>query len=141
MNTKDIINLSFDELSELEGWIGLAEEAFLAADLIKERYANAFTYGRKEIQVYEAKHEDGYNVRGYLSKDGTLKFVDNLMGKREYSFKCDGEGIYKFIRSFYLKRVNMSNLDPEPIECPIYDLDTIFGDFIKHPRNDNDSAN
>ena len=127
----EIMHLSAQEVILLNTFAKLAEEAFRAEKLINEHFNRSFGITQKEIPVYHSESCGEYYGDGYLTVDGIFKYHDNWWGGRKYQFRCDAEGIYKMLRSCYLKRNQLSKLDPEPFDCQIEYLDGYFREFIE----------
>ena len=109
----------------------LAKEAFKASELIKKHFDSAFGIDKKEIHVYHTESFGEYYGDGYLTIDGVFKYHDNWWGGREYQFACDADGIYRMLRSCYLRENNLEHLNNEKFECQIERVDGYFREFIE----------
>lgn len=127
----DIMSMSAMEICLIDVFVGLAKEAFEAEALIKKHFNSAFGIDKKEIRVYHTESFGEYYGDGYLSIDGIFRYYDNWWGGREYEFNVDADGIYKMLRSSYLRRNNMASMDSERFCCDIERIDDYFRDFIK----------
>ncbi len=125
-----IFEMSAQEILLLSDFAKLAKEASEASKLISKKFDKAFGIGKREIQVYYTESCGEYYGYGYLSIDGVFKYHDNWWGGRTYEFRCDTEGIFKMLRSSYLRAKGMSDLDPEKFECEIESIDKYFREFI-----------
>lgn len=130
----DIMKLSAKEICLLSDLADLAKEAFEAERLIKTHYNSAFGIDNKTIPVYHTESCGEYYGDGYLTIDGTFKYQDNWWGGREYQFNCDADGIYRMLRSCYLRKNNLQNLDTDNFECRIEHIDNYFRQFISQLR-------
>ena len=108
----------------------LAAEAKDAAEKIAANFKHSFGIGHSEIEVFRTESCSEYYGYGYLSIDGHFRYRDNWWGGREYTFKADMDGIYKMFRSAYLRRNNLTDLDPEEFDCQIDNIDSYFREFI-----------
>lgn len=127
----DIMNMSVEEIGLIGPFTDLAQEALAAEALIKAKFTNAFGIGKQEVCVYHTESFGEYYGDGYLSIDGVFRYHDNWWGGREYQFRVDADGIYKMLRSCYLKKINKAHLEKEPFECKIENIDHYFRDFIQ----------
>lgn len=138
----DIMNLSAEELVLIDTLKKLAKEAIEASKLITEKFNSSFGIKKKEIHIFHTESFGKYYIfntesfgqyygDAFLTIDGIFKYHDNWWGGRDYSFSCDTSGIYKMLRSCYLKEIGLTHLDPEKFECNIENIDTYFRDFIK----------
>lgn len=125
-----LMDMSAQEIVLLSTFAELAKEALEAARLIREHYSTGFGIGNREIEVFQTESCGEYYGNGYLNVDGVFRYRDNWGGGREYSFNCDADGIYHMLRSSYLRRNDMANLDPENFDCAIENIDGYFRDFI-----------
>lgn len=125
-----IMEMSAQEIILMGVLTNLANEAIEASEIIKKHFDSAFGIDKKEIQVYHTESCGEYYGDGYLTIDGVFKYHDNWWGGRDYQFRCDSEGIYRMLRSCYLKTNNLSNLDPEHFNCEIEYIDKYFREFI-----------
>ena len=126
-----IMQMTAQELTLLDDFTKLAKEALEAAELINKHFNSAFGISKREIEVYRTESFGEYYGYGYLSIDGIFRYHDNWWGGREYAFSCDSDGIFKMLRSCYLREHDLESLDNEPFECNIDQLDSYFRDFIK----------
>ena len=128
----NIFELSAQDLIFFEDFSKLAREAETASKLILEKFKTGFGPGNTEILVYHNETFGEYFADGYLSIDGTFRYQDNWWGGRTCSFRCDQEGIFKMLRSCYLRRKKMSDLDSEKdVIAEIEEMDVYFFDFVK----------
>lgn len=127
----DIMGMSAMEIRLIDVFVGLAKEAFEAEALIKKHFNSAFGIDRKVIHVYHRESCGEYCGDGYLSIDGVFRYYDNWWKGREYEFNVDADGIYKMLRSSYLRRNKMASMDSERFDCDIEHIDDYFRDFIK----------
>ena len=129
----DVMKMSSREIIFLRDFIKIAEEAVEAERVIKEFFGKkAFGIGEKEILVYQTESGGEYYGYGYLTANGKFRYEDNLWGGREYEFKVDAEGIYKMLRSCYLRKNNCEYFDPETFNCSIENIDSYFREFISN---------
>lgn len=126
----DIMKLSAWEIRMLKILDDLAKESFDAAELIQKHFSNSFGINNKIVHVYHTKGNQNYVGDAYITINNTFVFYDNWAGGRQYEFNCDAEGIYKMLRSCYLRQNNLQHLDPEKFDCPIEYIDTYFRRFI-----------
>lgn len=127
----EIMNLSAQEIVLISVFADLAKEAFKASELIKKHFDSAFGIGKKEIHVYHTESFGEYYGDGYLTIDGVFKYHDNWWGGRDYQFACDADGIYRMLRSCYLRENNLEHLNNEKFECQIERVDGYFREFIE----------
>ena len=128
----DIMRLTAQELIFLEDFSRLAHEAEEASKLILEKFKTGFGPGNTEIPVYHNETFGEYFADATLSIDGTFRYHDNWWGGRTCTFKCNTEGIFKMLRSCYLRRKQMSEFDPDKgVISEIQEMDVYFADFIK----------
>ena len=135
----EIMKMSAKEVVLISVFAQLAEEAFKAEKLIKEHFDSAFGLGKKEIHVYHTESFGEYYGDGYLTIDGVFKYHDNWWGGRNYEFSCDAEGIYRMLRSCYLKKNQLDDLESERFECQIEHIDGYFREFIEKLTKDNNN--
>lgn len=128
----DIMEMSAQELVLLADLVTLAEEAHASEKLINEHFSEAFGITKREIHVYHTESCGEYYGNGYLTIDGIFKYHDNWWGGRSYEFSCNAEGIYKMLRSCYLRDRNLAQLDPEKFDCEIQNINGYFRDFVKN---------
>ena len=128
---KDLMEMSAQEVAMLSTFAELAQEAMAAAKLIEERFGTGFGIGKKEIQVYQTESCGEYYGYGYLSIDAVFRYTDNWVGGREYSFSCDADGIYRMLRSSYLREHNLESMETEPFDCKIEHIATYFREFVE----------
>lgn len=131
----EIMKMSAKEIVLINTFAQLAEEAFEAEKLIKEHFDSAFGLGKKEIKVYHTESFGEYYGDGYLTIDGIFKYHDNWWGGRDYEFSCDAEGIYRMLRSCYLKKNQLDALETERFECQIEYIDGYFREFINELKD------
>ena len=131
----DLFEMSAQEIMTLSDLAKLAREAKEASQLIAKSFKTAFGIGKMEIQVFHTESCGEYYGDGYLSIDGVFKYHDNWWGGRTYEFRCDTEGIYKMLRSSYLKSRGMSEVDPEEFDCEIENMDNYFRKFISNLKS------
>ena len=131
-----IMKMSAQELILVKVFAELAEEAFKAEKLIKEHFDSAFGIGKKEIHVYHTESFGEYSGDGYLTIDGVFKYHDNWWGGRDYEFSCDAEGIYRMLRSCYLRENKLDALENEKFECQIDHINGYFCEFIEKLTKD-----
>ncbi len=125
-----LMEMTVEELVLYCELLKLANEAKSAAELIKSRYSSGFGIDQREIHIYR-KEAFGDCCRDmYLSIDGILRYEENCGAGRKYEFACDAEGIYKMLRSSYLRNKKLEHLDPENHNCPIENMERVFRDFI-----------
>lgn len=127
----EIMKMSAQEIVLVNVFAQLAEEAFKAEKLIKEHFDSAFGLDKKELHVYHTESFDEYYGDGYLTIDGVFKYHDNWWGGRKYEFPCDAEGIYRMLRSCYLRKNNLDKLETERFNCQIEHIDGYFREFIE----------
>ena len=128
----NIMDFTAQDLILFEDFSRLAKEAEEDSKLILEKFQTGFGPGNTEIPVYHNEIFGEYYADAYLSIDGTFRYHDNWWGGRTCSFRCDQEGIFKMLRSCYLRRKKMSDLDPEKdVISEIEEMDIYFIDFIK----------
>ena len=135
----DIMRMSAKEVVLVSVFAQLAEEAFKAEKLIKEHFDRAFGLGQKEIHVYHTESCGEYYGDGYLTIDSVFKYHDNWWGGRDYKFSCDAEGIYRMLRSCYLRKNQLDALETERFECQIEHIDGYFREFIEKLTKDNNN--
>jgi len=127
-----IMEMSAQEILLFEKLVEFAKEAKEAAELIlKHFFSGGFGTGKTEIHVYQSDYFGEYYGDGYLTNYGTFRYFDNLGVDRSYEFFCDEDGIYKMLRSCYLRRNKLEQFDTEKFECQIENLDIYFRDFIQ----------
>lgn len=138
INMEEIMNSEFDifgipasQLALAGPMSALATNALYAANVIAAHTDGLFGIGRKEILIFSVKNDDGYEGHAYVDIAPTFRYVDNQDGGREYQFTCDHEGIYRMMRSCYLRANGMQQLDPAPFDCPIEDIDERFWQVIE----------
>lgn len=127
----NIMTMSAQEIILVSAFADLAKEAFKAEELIKKHFDSAFGIGKREVHVYHTESFGEYYGDGYLTIDGVFKYHDNWWGGRDYQFHADAEGIYRILRSCYLRRNNLEHLNPEKFDCQIEHIDSYFREFIK----------
>lgn len=109
----------------------LAVEAKADAEIIAKKFRNGFGIGNTKIEVYRTSNFGAYNGYGYLDINLTFEYEDNRGGNgRSVSFTVDWEGIYRFFRSCYLRKMNLTQYDPTPLDTRIDNPDYFFRDFI-----------
>lgn len=126
----DIMKMSAQEICMISVFTDLAKEALEAEKLINTHFNNAFGIDNKKIKVYHTESCDEYYGDGYLTIDGVFEYNDNWWGGRKYSFECSADGIYHMLRSCYLRKHNLQDLDPDKFDCEIEYIDEYFRNFI-----------
>lgn len=127
----EIMNMSAKEIVLINVFANLAQEAIEASELIQKHFANAFGINKSEIQVYHTESCGEYYGDGYLNINGIFSYHDNWWGGRDYKFSCDADGIYRMLRSCYLRKNNLDHLNSEKFNCQIEHIDTYFREFIR----------
>lgn len=127
----EIMAMSAQEIVLIKVFAELAEEAFKAEQLIKEHFDSSFGLGKKEIHVYHTESFGEYYGDGHLTIDGVFKYHDNWWGGRDYQFSCDADGIYRMLRSCYLRKNKLDKLETERFDCQIEHIDGYFREFIE----------
>lgn len=127
-----IMEMSAQEIILFESLVELAKEAKEAAELIQKYFSSGgFGIGKTEIHVYHTDSFGEYYGDGYLTIDGTFRYHDNWWGGRSFCFACDEDGIYKMLRSCYLRENNLEHLDAERFDWQIEHIDSYFREFIQ----------
>lgn len=134
-----LMNMSAQEIVLLSTFAELAKEALEAARLIREHYSTGFGIGNREIEVYQTESCGEYYGHGYLNVDGVFRYTDNWGNGREYSFNCDADGIYRMLRSCYLREHDLQDMEAEPFECQIEHIADYFREFVAGLRSDKNS--
>ena len=127
-----LMSMSAQEIILFGALTELAKEAAEAEELIKKHFDCAFGIGKTQIEVYHTESSEYYGD-GYLTIDGVFKYHDNWWGGRDYEFRVDADGIYKMLRSCYLREKKLEHLDPEKFDTRI-DMAHYFRDFINKLR-------
>lgn len=127
----EIMSMSAREIVLIKVLPELAEEAFKAEQIIKEHFDSSFGIGKKEIHVYHMDF-NGYSGDLYLTIDGVFKYHNSYNHKRMmYEFSCDADSIYRMLRSCYLKKNNLYEVETEKLCSLIKHLDDCFREFIE----------
>jgi hypothetical protein len=137
---KNLMAMSAREVSMLSIFAELAQEAINAAQAIEAHFSTGFGIGNREIEVYQTESCGEYYGHGYLNVDGVFRYTDNWAGGREYSFNCDADGIYRMLRSCYLRDHKMQDMETEPFECQIEHIADYFREFIASLGSDRNAA-
>ena len=128
-----LMSMSAREIILFGALTELAKEAVEAEELIKKHFDRAFGIGKTQIEVYHTESCGEYYGYGYLTIDGVFKYHDNWWSGRDYEFRVDADGIYKMLRSCYLRENKLERLDPEKFDTHI-DMAHYFRDFINELR-------
>ena len=131
----DIMRMSAQEICLLGIFTDLAKEAIEAEKLIKKHFNSAFGIDKKTVHVYHTESCGEYYGDANLTIDGVFVYSDNWWGGREYRFNCDADSIYRMLRSCYLRKNDLQNLDTAYFDCQIEHIDHYFREFISQIKS------
>ena len=135
----EVMKKSVEELLLLRDFIKLAEEADKAEKLIKKNFSDSFGPDKKTILVHSEEIAD-FCAKGFLTSDGVFLYEDNWGYGNSHEFRADSDGIYKMLRSCYLKRHDLRYLDTESSFYRLDNLEDFFRNFISKLEKSNKGA-
>ena len=130
----DIMKMSAQEIYLLSIFANLAKEAVEAEQLIKTHFNTAFGFDNRTIRVYDRGTCDECYGEGYLTIDGTFEYHD-FCGGHNFKFECTADSIYRMLRSCYLRKHKIQDLETDKFDCEIEHIDCYFRDFISEIKS------